>query len=187
MTRAVILSAVRTPFGRYGGGLAGVRPDDLAAHVIAALVERADIDPARIDDVILGAANQAGEDNRNVAPHGRAARRAARQRRRRQTVNRLCGSGMQAVVGARACRRRRRRRPVHRRRRRVDDPRAVRDGQARAAFPRGKQTLYDTTLGWRFTNPRLAERYCPLLDGRDRRERRRALRRHRARSRTRSR
>ena len=67
MSRAVVISAVRTPVGRYGGGLAGVRPDDLAALAIAAAVERAGADPAEIEDVYLGCANQAGEDNRNVA------------------------------------------------------------------------------------------------------------------------
>ena len=83
MARAVVLSAVRTPVGRYGGALAGVRPDDLAATVIAAAVERAGVPAGEIEDVYFGAANQAGEDNRNVARMARAARGAARVGRRR--------------------------------------------------------------------------------------------------------
>ena len=154
------------------------RPDDMAAHVIKALVERNGVDPAQIDDVILGAANQAGEDNRNVGrmaallagfpvevrgPDGEPAVRlgppGGDQRRARDRVRR--GRGLR------------------RRRRREHDPRAVRRSPSRsAAFPRGEQTMYDTTLGWRFTNPRLADALLPVLDGRDRRERRRALRRH---------
>ncbi|HYI67165.1 MAG TPA: thiolase family protein [Candidatus Limnocylindrales bacterium] len=163
-TTPVIVDGLRTPFGRYGGALKEVRPDDLAAHVIRALVERAGIDPGGIDDVILGAANQAGEDNRNVGrmsallaglPTGVAG----------QTVNRLCGSGLQAVVSA-----------AH--------AIAYGDGSVfiaggvesmtraplvvakpSAAFPRGEQTMYDTTLGWRFTNPRLADAYYPYSMG----------------------
>ena len=89
----VIVDGLRTPFGRYGGALAGVRPDDMAAHVIGCLIERTGIDPAGIDDVILGAANQAGEDNRNV---GRMAALLAGLPVSvpGQTVNRLCGSGL---------------------------------------------------------------------------------------------
>ena len=160
----VIVDGLRIPFGRYGGALKDVRPDDMAAHVIHALVERTGIDPSTIDDVILGAANQAGEDNRNVGrmaallaglPIGVAG----------QTVNRLCGSGLQAVVTA-----------AH--------AIAYGDGQVfvaggvesmtrapfamakpSAAFPRGEQTMYDTTLGWRFTNPRLADAYYPYSMG----------------------
>src|SRR5919197_2550705 len=99
MSRAVIISAVRTPVGRIGGALADVRPDDLAALAVAAAVERAGVDPAEIEDVYLGAANQAGEDNRNVArmavllaglPESVAG----------VTVNRLCASGLAAIVGA---------------------------------------------------------------------------------------
>src|ERR671930_1826939 len=99
MSRAVIISAVRTPVGRIGGALADVRPDDLAALAVAAAVERAGVDPAEIEDVYLGAANQAGEDNRNVArmasllaglPDSVAG----------VTVNRLCASGLTAVIGA---------------------------------------------------------------------------------------
>jgi 3-oxoadipyl-CoA thiolase len=155
-TRAVVLSAVRTPVGRYGGGLAGTRPDDLAAVAIRAAVERAGVPAEQIEDVWLGCANQAGEDNRNVArmavllaglPESIAG----------VTVNRLCASGLSAIVGA-----------AH----------AVIAGDGDlfvaggvesmsraplvtakpdAAFPRGDRVLYDTTLGWRFPNPRLEE------------------------------
>jgi 3-oxoadipyl-CoA thiolase len=158
MSTAVILSAVRTPVGRYGGGLAGTRPDDLAALAIRAAVDRAGIPAEEIEDVWLGCANQAGEDNRNVA---RMAVLLADlpQSIGGVTVNRLCASGLAAVVGA-----------CH----------AVIAGDGDlfvaggvesmsraplvtakpdAAFPRGDRTLYDTTLGWRFPNPRLAERF----------------------------
>ena len=154
--KAVVLSAVRTPVGRYGGGLAGTRPDDLAAVAVRAAVERAGVPPEQIEDVWLGCANQAGEDNRNVArmavllaglPESVAG----------VTVNRLCASGLSAIVGA-----------AH----------AVIAGDGDlfvaggvesmsraplvtakpdAAFPRGDRVLYDTTLGWRFPNPRLRE------------------------------
>jgi 3-oxoadipyl-CoA thiolase len=160
----VVVDGLRTPFGRYGGALAAVRPDDLAAHVIRAMVERTGVDPASIDDVILGAANQAGEDNRNV---GRMASLLAGLPVSvpGQTVNRLCGSGMQAVIAA-----------AH----------AIVAGDGElfvaggtesmtrapfvmakpsAAFPRGEQQLEDTTLGWRFTNPRLADAYYPYSMG----------------------
>jgi 3-oxoadipyl-CoA thiolase len=158
MSRAVVLSAVRTPVGRYGGALAGERPDDLAALVIAEAVKRAGVDPGEIEDVYFGAANQAGEDNRNVArmagllaglPESVAG----------VTVNRLCASGLAAVVGA-------------------SHAVAAGDGDlfvaggvesmSRAplvmgkpehAFPRGNQTVYDTTLGWRFPNPRMEEMF----------------------------
>jgi 3-oxoadipyl-CoA thiolase len=160
----VIVDGLRTPFGRYGGALKDVRPDDLAAHVISALVDRTGIDPATIDDVILGAANQAGEDNRNV---GRMAALLAGLpiEVAGQTVNRLCGSGLQAVISA-----------AH--------AVAYGDGSVfvaggvesmtrapfvmakpSAAFPRGEQTAFDTTLGWRFTNPRLADAYYPYSMG----------------------
>jgi 3-oxoadipyl-CoA thiolase len=160
----VVVDGLRTPFGRYGGALAGVRPDDLAAHVIRSIVERNGVDTAQIDDVILGAANQAGEDNRNV---GRMAALLAGLPVEvpGATVNRLCGSGMNAVVNA-----------AH----------AIVAGDGEifvaggvesmtrapfvmakpsAAFPRGEQTLYDTTLGWRFTNPRLADAFYPYSMG----------------------
>jgi 3-oxoadipyl-CoA thiolase len=160
----VIVDGLRTPFGRYGGALRDTRPDDMAAHVIRALVGRTGIDPTTIDDVILGAANQSGEDNRNV---GRMAALLAGLPVEvpGQTVNRLCGSGLQAVVAA-----------AH--------AIAYGDGEVfvaggvesmtraplvmakpSAAFPRGEQTLHDTTLGWRFTNPRLADAYYPYSMG----------------------
>jgi 3-oxoadipyl-CoA thiolase len=160
----VVVDGLRTPFGRYGGALREVRPDDMAAHVIRALLDRSGVDPGAVDDVILGAANQAGEDNRNV---GRMAALLAGMPIdvAGQTVNRLCGSGMQAVIGA-----------AHA----VvagDGDLFVAGGvesmtrapfvmaKASAAFPRGEQTLYDTTLGWRFTNPRLADAYYPYSMG----------------------
>jgi 3-oxoadipyl-CoA thiolase len=155
-----VLAAVRTPVGRYGGALAEIRPDDLAAAAISAAVERAGVDGGEIDDVYFGCANQAGEDNRNVArmatllaglPDAVAG----------VTLNRLCASGLSAVVSA-----------CH--------AVAAGDGDlfvaggvesmSRAplamakpdrAFPRGDQTAYDTTLGWRFPNPRM-EAMFPL-------------------------
>ena len=156
MARAVVLTGVRTPIGRYGGALSGVRPDDLAATAIAAAVERSGVDPASIDDVYFGAANQAGEDNRNVARMA-ALLAGLPESVAGVTLNRLCASGLSAVVSA-----------CH----------AVNAGDAdvviaggvesmsRAplvmakpdkAFPRGDRTVYDTTLGWRFANPRLEE------------------------------
>lgn len=160
----VVVDGLRTPFGRYGGALREVRPDDMAAHVIRALLDRTGVDPATVDDVILGAANQAGEDNRNV---GRMAALLAGMPVSvgGQTVNRLCGSSMQAVISA-----------AHA----IvagDGDLFVAGGvesmtrapfvvaKASAAFPRGEQTLYDTTLGWRFTNPRLADAYYPYSMG----------------------
>src|SRR5215468_10066303 len=154
MSRAVVLSAVRTPVGRYGGALAGERPDDLAALVIAEAVSRAGVPAEQIEDVWFGAANQAGEDNRNVARMA-ALLAGLPESVAGVTVNRLCASGLSAVVGA-----------CH----------AViaGDGElfvaggvesmSRAplvmakpshAFPRGNQTVWDTTLGWRFPNPRM--------------------------------
>jgi 3-oxoadipyl-CoA thiolase len=158
--RAVVVSGVRTPVGRYGGALSDVRPDDLAATVIREAVDRAGIDGAEIEDVYFGAANQAGEDNRNVArmagllaglPDSVAG----------VTLNRLCASGLSAIVSA-----------CH--------AVAAGDGElfvaggvesmSRApfvfgksehAFPRGNQVVYDTTLGWRFSNPRM-EKMFPL-------------------------
>ena len=158
MARAVVLSAVRTPIGRYGGVLSGVRPDDLAGIAIAAAVERAGVDGGAIDDVYFGAANQAGEDNRNVARMG-ALLAGLPDSVAGVTLNRLCASGLSAVVSA-----------CH----------AVLAGDAEiavaggvesmsraplvlakpdAAFPRGNQTVWDTTLGWRFPNPRLEEMF----------------------------
>jgi 3-oxoadipyl-CoA thiolase len=160
----VVVDGLRTPFGRYGGALREVRPDDMAAHVIRALLDRTGVGAGAVDDVILGAANQAGEDNRNV---GRMAALLAGMpiEVAGQTVNRLCGSGMQAVIAA-----------AHA----IvagDGDLFVSGGvesmtrapfvvaKASAAFPRGEQTMYDTTLGWRFTNPRLADAYYPYSMG----------------------
>jgi len=158
MARAVVLSAVRTPIGRYGGALSGVRPDDLAAVAIAAAVERAGVEPGTIDDVYLGCANQAGEDNRNVARMA-ALLAGLPDSVAGVTVNRLCASGLSAVVSA--CH------AVM-----AGDTELVVAGgvesMSRApfvmakpdtAFPRGNRTVWDTTLGWRFPNPRLEELY----------------------------
>jgi 3-oxoadipyl-CoA thiolase len=158
VTRAVVLSAVRTPVGRYGGALAGVRPDDLAATAVAAAVERSGVPPEEIEDVYLGCANQAGEDNRNVARMA-ALLAGLPESVAGVTLNRLCASGLSAVVGA-----------CH--------AIAAGDGalfvaggvesmsraplvtaKPDAAFPRGDRTMYDTTLGWRFPNPHLEARF----------------------------
>jgi 3-oxoadipyl-CoA thiolase len=156
MSEALIIDAVRTPMGRYRGALAAVRPDDLAARVLSAAVERAGVDPAEIADVYMGAANQAGEDNRDVA------RMAALLAGfpvdvPGVTVNRLCASGLEAVNQA---------------------SRSLRLGEGElylaggvesmsrapwvvqkpeAGFPRGPQAMHDTALGWRLVNPRMAE------------------------------
>ena len=164
LREAWIVEAVRTPIGRYGGALASVRPDDLAAAAIRAVVDRSGIDPALIEDVILGCANQAGEDNRDVA---RMALLLAGLPVEvgGLTVNRLCGSGLQAINSA-----------AH--------AIAVGDGDVfigggvesmtrapyvmakpEAAWDRGERELYDTTLGWRFTNPKLAEMHYPYSMG----------------------
>jgi len=161
---AWVVAAVRTPIGRYGGALAAVRPDDLAAAAIRCVVDRAGIDPALIEDVILGCANQAGEDNRDVA---RMALLLAGLPVEigGLTVNRLCGSGLQAVNSA-----------AH--------AIAVGDGDVfigggvesmtrapyvmakpATAWDRGARELQDTTLGWRFLNPALAERHYPYSMG----------------------
>jgi acetyl-CoA acetyltransferase family protein len=155
---AFIADAIRTPIGRHGGALALVRPDDLAAIAIAALVRRTGVDPAAIDDVILGCANQAGEDNRNVARMS-ALLAGLPPSVPGQTVNRLCGSGLAAVIDAA--------RAVA-----VGDADLVIAGgvesmsrapivMAKAAEPwaRGNVTAYDSTLGWRFVNPRMEELY----------------------------
>jgi 3-oxoadipyl-CoA thiolase len=150
------VDAVRTPMGSYRGALAGVRPDDMAAHTISAVVERTGVDPERITDVYLGAANQSGEDNRDVArmaallaglPHSVPG----------ATVNRLCASGLEAInAAARAAK--------------LAEgdfylaggvesmsraPWVV--GKPERGLPRGPQTMHDTTLGWRLINPRMAE------------------------------
>ena len=164
LREAWIVDAVRTPIGRYGGALAGVRPDDLAALVLRALVDRTGVDPAAVEDVILGCANQAGEDNRNVARMalllaGYPVEVAG------LTVNRLCGSGLQAINSA-----------AH--------AIAVGDGDVfvaggvesmsrapfvmlkpEAAFERGTRELVDSTLGWRFVNPRLDAVYPAISLG----------------------
>ena len=158
MSRPVILSAVRTPVGRYGGALAEVRPDDLAAVAIGAAVERAGVEPGEIEDVYFGAANQAGEDNRNVARMA-ALLAGLPDSVAGVTLNRLCASGLSAVVSA-----------CH--------AVAAGDGELFVAggvesmtraplvmakpeqgFPRGNQTVWDTTLGWRFPNPRMEEMF----------------------------
>jgi acetyl-CoA acetyltransferase family protein len=163
MTAAYVYDAVRTPFGRYGKSLAGVRPDDLAASTLKALLERhPDFDPARIDDVILGDANQAGEDNRDVA---RMAVLLAGLPTSvpGSTTNRLCGSGLDAAIQA---------------------SRAIETGDAsvmiaggvesmsRAPFvmlkpekpyPAGNETLVSTTLGWRLVNPKMPSEWTISL------------------------
>ena len=156
MQEAWIVGAVRTPIGRHGGALSAVRPDDLGAVALAALMERTGVEPGEVEDVYFGCANQAGEDNRNVArmslllagfPETVAG----------ATVNRLCGSGLEAVAQA---------------------ARSVMLGEAEVyvgggvesmsrapwsvpkperAFPTGNATMYDTTLGWRFVNPKMEE------------------------------
>jgi 3-oxoadipyl-CoA thiolase len=165
MTRdVVILSAVRTPFGRYNGALKDVRSDDLAALVIREAISRARVEPGEIEDVILGCANQAGEDNRNVARMalllaGLPVEVAG------QTVNRLCGSSLQAVCSAAQA--------IAFGAGDVFVAGGVESmsrapfvmGKAETAFPRGNITLHDTTLGWRFINPRLAEMHPPYSMG----------------------
>jgi 3-oxoadipyl-CoA thiolase len=156
MPDAYLIEPLRTPMGAYRGALSGVRPDDLAAHVVAAVVERSGVDPERIVDVYFGAANQSGEDNRDVARMA-ALLAGLPQSVPGATVNRLCASGLEAVNSA---------------------ARAVKLGEgdfylaggvesmSRAPWvvekperglPRGPQTMHDTTLGWRMINPRMAE------------------------------
>src|SRR2546421_1521441 len=164
METAVIVDALRTPIGRYAGALKEMRPDDLAALVVSQAVDRNQLDPASIEDVYFGDANQAGEDNRNVARMavllaGLPVEIPA------ATMNRLCGSGMQAVVSAT---------------REIETgngacflaggvesmtraPFILQKGQRE--FPRGAQTLHDSTLGWRMINPKLADRYPPISLG----------------------
>src|ERR671928_1018587 len=162
MRDALIISAVRTPVGRAGGALADTRADDLAAIAVRGAVDRVSFDPARLDDVILGCTNQAGEDNRNVA---RMASLLAGLPVDvpGQTVNRLCGSGLQAINAA---------------------AQAVRAGEgdcfiaggvesmSRApwvmlkpeeGFPRAAPPLADTTVGWRFLNPRFPAQWTISL------------------------
>jgi acetyl-CoA acyltransferase len=163
MSAAYVLDAVRTPFGRFGGGLAAVRPDDLAAHALRGLLDRTPaLDPATIDDVLLGDANGAGEDNRDVA---RMAVLLAGLPTSvpGATVNRLCGSSLEAAIGG---------------------ARAIETGDAslvvaggvesmsrapwvlpkpERAYPAGHETLHSTTLGWRLVNPRMPERWTISL------------------------
>ena len=162
MTEAFISVALRTPVGKHGGSLANVRPDDLAAIPIKAVVERSGLDPATIDDVILGCANQAGEDNRNVA---RMALLLAGLPVEvpGQTVNRLCGSGLQAVASA---------------------AQAIKAGEgatfiaggvesmtrapyvmlkSNEPFSRKTPEVADTTVGWRFINPRMKQEWTISL------------------------
>jgi 3-oxoadipyl-CoA thiolase len=157
-TTPVLVDAVRTPIGRHGGGLAPVRPDDLAAHVLEGLVARNGVDPAVVDDVLMGCTNQAGEDNRNVARMA-LLRAGFPVTVPGQTINRLCGSGLQAVNSA---------------------AQAVRSGEgsvflsggvesmSRApwvllkpafGYARGVPETADTVLGWRFVNPALPEEW----------------------------
>ena len=163
LREAVIVDALRTPIGRYGGALSTLRPDDLAASVIAALVARTKVDPARIDDVMWGAANQSGEDNRNVARMA-ALLAGLPIEIPGTTLNRLCGSGLQAVNSA---------------------AQAIQTGCAEIAIAGGSESMtrapyvlpkserafarapemYDTTIGWRMVNPRLAAHYPPLQMG----------------------
>jgi 3-oxoadipyl-CoA thiolase len=156
MPDAYVIEPLRTPMGAYRGALSGVRPDDLAAHAIRAVVERSGVDPERIVDVYFGAANQSGEDNRDVARMA-ALLAGLPQSVPGATVNRLCASGLEAVNSA---------------------ARAIKAGEgdvylaggvesmSRAPWvvekperglPRGPQTMHDTTLGWRMVNPRMAE------------------------------
>ena len=164
MREAWIVDAVRTPIGRHGGALAPVRPDDLAAVTIAALLERSLLPADRLDDVIFGCTNQAGEDNRNVARMA-LLRAGLPVEVPGQTVNRLCGSGLQAVASA-----------LH----------AIRAGEGDAfiaggvesmsrapfvmlkperGYTRGVPEVADTVLGWRFTNPRLPDEWTISLGG----------------------
>jgi len=160
---AYIYEAVRTPFGRFGGALAGVRPDDLAAHALRALLERVPaLDPAAIDDIFLGDANAAGEDNRDVARMA-ALLAGLPTSVTGVTVNRLCGSSLEAAIQA---------------------TRAIRCGEASLTiaggvesmsrapwvllkpsrpYPAGHETLHSTTLGWRMINPRMPEQWTISL------------------------
>jgi len=153
--RPVVISAVRTPVGRYGGALAGARPDDLAALVIMEAVRRAGVPGEAVEDVYFGAANQAGEDNRNVARMA-ALLAGLPETVAGVTVNRLCASGLSAIVGA-----------CHAVIAGEGDlfvaggvesmsraPLVM--GKPETAFARGERTLHDSTLGWRFPNPALA-------------------------------
>ena len=158
----VILDAVRTPVGRYGGALAHVRPDDLASATVRSLVERAGFDPGTIDEVVLGAANQAGEDNRNVARMAVLLAGLPTSTPGR-TVNRLCASGLDAVIDAW-------------RQIAMGDADVIVAGGVESmtraphvvpgpdrAFPAADATMYSTTLGWRLVNPRMDPRWTVSL------------------------
>ncbi|WP_040688165.1 thiolase family protein [Nocardia vinacea] len=162
MTSAFLYDGIRTPFGRYGGALSGIRPDDLAATVLRSLADRNDLDPATVDEIVFGAANQAGEDNRNVA---RMAALLADWPTSvpGTTVNRLCGSSMDAAMQAA--------RMIE-----TDDAATVVVGgvesMSRApmvmpkpakGFPVGNETLHSTTLGWRLVNPAMPGRWTVSL------------------------
>jgi 3-oxoadipyl-CoA thiolase len=165
MTRvAYLVDGLRSPFARYGGGLANVRADDLAAAVIKALVEKTKIPADRIDDVILGCANQAGEDNRNVARMaGLLAGLPVSVPG--ATVNRLCGSGMNAVIdGARSIMTGEAHLVIAGGVEQMTRAPLVM-GKATEAFQRGNPAMYDTTLGWRFINPKMQEAHGTLAMG----------------------
>ncbi len=174
MPEAVIVSAVRTPIGRYGGALAGVRADDLAAIAVGEAVSRAGVDASAIEDVYLGCANQAGEDNRNVARMA-ALLAGLPDSVPGVTVNRLCASGLAAVVAACHAVRRGRGRPVRRRWRRVDDACAARDRQAREAVRARRPRLLRHDARLALPEPGDGRALPAGDDGRDGRERRRAL------------
>jgi len=159
---AYVYDAVRVPFGRYGGALAGVRPDDLGAVVVQSIVERTGVDPERIDDVIFGNANGAGEDNRNVG-HMATLLAGLPTSVPGSTINRLCGSSLDAAMLA---------------------SRAIETGDAdivlvggvesmsrapwvvqkpEKGFPAGPQTMHSTTLGWRMVNPNMPDQWTISL------------------------
>jgi acetyl-CoA acetyltransferase family protein len=158
MTNSFVYDAVRTPFGRYGKALSEVRPDDLSAIVMKSIVERTGLDPARIDDVLWGDANQAGEDNRNVARFG-ALLAGFPTTVPGATVNRLCGSSVESVIqGSRAIE--------------TGDADVILAGgvesmsrapyvveKASRPFPAGNQTMWNTSIGWRMTNPNLPKEW----------------------------
>ena len=164
MDDVVILSAVRTPIGRYAGALKDVRPDDLVALTIAEAVRRSGVARDAIEDVVLGCANQAGEDNRNVARMALLLTGLPIEVGG-QTVNRLCGSGLQAINTAAHA--------IQAGEGEVYVAGGVESmtrapyvmGKPETAFARGEMKLHDTTLGWRFVNPRLAEMYHPYSMG----------------------
>ena len=155
MRKTAIVAALRTPIGRYGGALSKVRPDDLAAHVLRALIERSGIDPALVEDIYLGAANQAGEDNRNVARMS-ALLAGFPETIPGATVNRLCASGLEAINIAS--------RMIEAGHGDVFIAGGV-ESMSRAPYvlsksetPFGRaQELYDTSIGWRFVHPRMKE------------------------------